>query len=217
MRGQHRLGPLHVRVAGQDHVGVGSQRPTNARCRSDKPPIDLVDRLADPQSQVGRDLIVAAAGGVQLAADVAEAIDQGLFDVHVDVFQFGAERESPLLNFPADFAQRLFNLPAFIGREQANLGQHLGMSREPSMSCAYKRRSKLTLSVNSSTRRSVATSKTPPQAFCTSRPSKIIDDAVKINNLLSLTDLRRFVNEAEGVPWRAPRVAWWASAGSPIL
>ena len=52
-----------------------------------------VDRVADPEPQVGRDLVVAAAAGVELAADIAEAVDQRPLDVHVDVFQLLAELE----------------------------------------------------------------------------------------------------------------------------
>ncbi len=77
MRGQDRLGTLQVGIAGQDHVGIGiaaaDQRPLHVR----QPLINFVNRLADPKPQVGRDLIVAAAGRVQFAADVAEAIDRG--------------------------------------------------------------------------------------------------------------------------------------------
>ena len=38
-----------------------------------------------------------------------------------------AEREAALLNFLADLAQGLLNLAAFVGGEQADLGQHLGV------------------------------------------------------------------------------------------
>ena len=61
-----------------------------------------VDLVADPQPQVGRDLVVAAAAGVQLAADVADPVDQGPLDVHVDVFQVLAELELAGGDFPAD-------------------------------------------------------------------------------------------------------------------
>ena len=104
-----------------------SARPTKARCKSTKPRVDPIDRVADPQPQVGRDLVVAAAGGVQLAADVAEPVDQRPLDVHVDVFQLDVELEASLLNFLADLAQRLLNLLAFVGGEQADFGEHLGM------------------------------------------------------------------------------------------
>ena len=129
MRGQDRLGTLHMGIAGQDHVGIGIAAADQRPLHVGQPLINFVNRLADPKPKVGRDLIVATPGRMQLAADVAKAIDEGLLDVHVDVFQFRAEREAALLNFPAYLAQGLFNDLAFVGREQANLGQHLGVGR----------------------------------------------------------------------------------------
>ena len=127
VRGQHRLGPLRMGIAGQDHVQVAVAAAHEGPLQVDQPLVDLVDRLADPEPQVGRDLIVAAAAGMELAAGVAEPVDQGPLDVHVDIFQFGREREAVLLNFLADLAQGLLNLAAFVVAEQADLGQHLGM------------------------------------------------------------------------------------------
>ena len=70
-----------------------SARSTNARCTCCQQRVDGVDGIADEQLQIGGDLVVAAAAGVQLAADVAQPLDQGRLDVHVDVFELGAERE----------------------------------------------------------------------------------------------------------------------------
>ena len=125
--GQHRLGPLHVGVAGQDHVGVGVATAHERPLQGQPAGVDLVDRLADPEPQIGGHLVVAAAGRVQLAAHVADAVDQRPLDVHVDVFQFDAEREAALLDFLADLAQGLLNLQALVGRNQPDLGQHLGV------------------------------------------------------------------------------------------
>jgi hypothetical protein len=66
---------------------------------------------------------------MQLTAHVADAVDESLFHVHVDVFEFRAEGKAPLLNFPAYLAQGLFNGTAFIDCKQANLCQHLGVGR----------------------------------------------------------------------------------------
>ena len=44
------------------------------------------------------------------------AVGKGLLDVHVDVFQFRAEREAVLLNFLAYLAQGLLNLPSIRQR-----------------------------------------------------------------------------------------------------
>ena len=76
------------------HAGVRSARPTNARCSSRSSWRDVVDFVADPEPQVGRNLVVAAAAGVELAADVADPLDQRPLDVHVDVFQLLAELEA---------------------------------------------------------------------------------------------------------------------------
>ncbi len=92
-----------------------------------QPRVDAVDRLADPQPQIGRDLVIAAAGRVQLAPHLAEPLDECPFDVHVNVFELDVELEAALLNFAADVAQGLLNSPAFVVGEQADVGQHLGM------------------------------------------------------------------------------------------
>ena len=197
MRGQDRLGTLHVGIAGQDHVGIGiapaDQRPLHVG----QPLINFVNRLADPQPKVGRDLIVATPGRVQLAADVAEAIRQGLLDVHVDVFQFRAEREASLLNFPAYLAQGLLNLPAFIGREQANFGQHLGVGRRTldvlRKQTAIEAHAFGEL-LNTAIGRHVKN--TAPCLLRQIKPRTSNLDPDKIDNLLSLNDLRRIVNEA---------------------
>ena len=63
-----------------------------------------VDLVADPEPQVGRDLVVAAAAGVELAADVADAVDERPLDVHVDVFQLLAELEAAGGDFAGRFA-----------------------------------------------------------------------------------------------------------------
>ena len=42
---------------------------------------------SQPEAEVGGDLIVAAAGGVELSTDRADALGQGVLDVHVDIFE----------------------------------------------------------------------------------------------------------------------------------
>jgi len=68
VRKQHRLGALHVSVAGHDQPEIrlraGQQRALQ--------PFDFFQQgqgvLHEPQAEVGGDLVVAAAPGVQLAA-----------------------------------------------------------------------------------------------------------------------------------------------------
>ena len=89
--------------------------------------VDDVDGDRDPQLHVGDDLIVAAAAGVQLAADVAEPFDQGLLDVRVDVFELDGEGEFAAFDLAADLVESGDDLLGFVGGEQADLGQHAGV------------------------------------------------------------------------------------------
>ena len=125
--GQHRLGPLQVRVARQDHAGVAVAAADERPLHVGEQAVGAVDRVADPQPQVGRHLVVAAAAGVQLAADVAEPVDEGPLDVHVDVFQLLAEDERAGGDLGADLLQAGDDLVGLVGGEHADRGQHPGV------------------------------------------------------------------------------------------
>ncbi len=104
-----------------------SARPTNARCSSLQLAPHVVDLVADPQPQVGRNLVVAAAAGVELAAHVADPLDQRPLDVHVNVFELLAEGEFA----GGDLVENLFQaghdlVPLVVG-EDAHLGEHQGV------------------------------------------------------------------------------------------
>ena len=127
MGGQHGLGPLQVGVGGQDDAGVGVGP-------ADECPLDEfqagrhgVDFVADPEADVVRDLVVAAAAGVELAADVADPLDQRPLDVHVDVFQLLAELEAAGGDFVADLLQAGDDLVALVVGQDADLGEHVGV------------------------------------------------------------------------------------------
>ena len=127
MSGKHRLRTLHVRVAGQDDVGIAIAAADHRPLHVAQPRDNCVNRLADPETQIGRDLVVTAAGGMELASHIADTICEGLLHMHVDVFKLGAKREAVLLDFFAYLAQALFNLTRFVTGEKANFGEHLGM------------------------------------------------------------------------------------------
>jgi hypothetical protein len=94
-------------------------------------PIDAINRIANPQPGGCNHLIVSAPPGVQLAPNVTQAVDERLFDVHVDVFQFGAKREAILLDFVANLDQGGFYLLALVRGEQTHARQHPGVGDRP--------------------------------------------------------------------------------------
>ena len=55
---------------------------------------DLVDRVAHPEPEIGRHLVVARARRVQPPGGVADQLLQPRLDVHVDVFERAREGEA---------------------------------------------------------------------------------------------------------------------------
>ena len=81
----HRLRDLHVREAGQQRRGIGlglvEQRVAERVEQRDQ----LVDGVAHVEPQVGGDLVVARAAGVQLAGERADVFVQQALDERVEV------------------------------------------------------------------------------------------------------------------------------------
>ena len=86
MRNQNRLGTLHVSVAGHHRIAGGASLldqcigPHDERIKSER------NLLAHIEAQVGGNLLVAAAPGMQLEAKRADALDQLEFDKMMNVF-----------------------------------------------------------------------------------------------------------------------------------
>ena len=55
--------------------------------------IDRVDRVAHPEPEIGRNLIVARARRVQPSRRLADQLGQPAFHVHMDVFERALEGE----------------------------------------------------------------------------------------------------------------------------
>jgi hypothetical protein len=64
---------------------------------------------------------------MELAADVADPVDQRSLDVHVDVFKFLLEREVAGGDLLANRFEARDDLVAFVGREHPRLGEHAGV------------------------------------------------------------------------------------------
>jgi hypothetical protein len=196
MRGQYRLGSLGVRIARQDHIGIGIAATDERFLRIGQTLINFVNRFANPKPKVSRDLIVATPSSMQLATYVAEAIDEGLLNMHVDVFQFCAEWEAALLNLMAYVAQGLLNCPAFIGSNEADFGQHLCVS-DRSLDILPKQTAIEAHTFGELLHATIGryVKNSAPSFLRQRNPRTFNQDASKINNLVSLNDLRRIVNE----------------------
>ena len=86
----HRVGGVLGGAVGQGAHHVGDLR------------VEPVDRVAHPEAEIGGDLVVAAARGVQALAGLADALGQPRLDVHVDVFEVVDEREAAGLDLGGD-------------------------------------------------------------------------------------------------------------------
>ena len=88
---------------------------------------DAVDLVAQPQAQVGRHLVVAAAAGVQLFSRVADQRGQPRFDVQVHVFECQLPVEAAGVDVGADLRQPAPDVGQVGRADDALRGQHLGM------------------------------------------------------------------------------------------
>ena len=55
--------------------------------------VEMVDRVADIKLEVGRDLVIPRAGGVQSAGRRADQVGKPRFHIHVDVFEVATKLE----------------------------------------------------------------------------------------------------------------------------
>ncbi len=123
----HRLGGLQVGEAGHDGVGFGLGETQQTLLQTSDFAEDHVDFVAQPEADVGGDLVVAAASGVQLLADDADAVGQARLDVHVHVFQVHAPVEGAGLDLALDVLQVGDDLVALGIGQHAGLGEHGGV------------------------------------------------------------------------------------------
>lgn len=127
MRCEHRLRSLKVRVT-RDHqivmpLGIGEK----CSLHFEQPQIDDIDRRARPELDVGDDLVIAAAPGVQLATDIAEPFDECLLDVRMDVLELHRVLEFAAFDLALDFGQGGDDQVGLIARQQADVGEHARM------------------------------------------------------------------------------------------
>ena len=127
MGDQHRLGPLQMGIAGHHRAEISPGQPDKGAPHAGQQLHQSLGLLPQIQAQVKIDLIVSAAGSVQSGAGRANPVHQGLFDIHMNIFQLRPEDKDALLDLLLDFSQALADLFAFLGRDQPLPDQHLCM------------------------------------------------------------------------------------------
>ncbi len=123
----HRLGGLQVGEAGHDHLGVLLGLRQQALLQAGDLFDDHVDLVAQPQADVGGDLVVAATPGVQLLAGDADAVGQARLDVHVHVFQIDAPVELAGFDLALDLGEAVDDRVALGDAQHAGLFEHGGV------------------------------------------------------------------------------------------
>ena len=102
MAERHRLGDLQMRVAWHHRGGFCLGAVDQRLLQVAHFLIEAVDRAAQPQPQICRDLIIARPRGMEAPRRRPDQVGQPRFDIHVNVFVFGAEYKAAAFNFRPD-------------------------------------------------------------------------------------------------------------------
>jgi hypothetical protein len=131
VREPYGLGALEVGVAGCNRVDVLLRLAQQAEA-------ELVDRVDDPparrqrvEAQVGRDLVVAAARGVQLLARLTDLLGELDLEVHMDVLEGGVEIDRALAELLLDDLQGGDDLVGLLDRDDPLAREHAGVGDGP--------------------------------------------------------------------------------------
>jgi hypothetical protein len=122
---QHRLRALQVRVEGHDRVAVLRGEVDQRGLHFAHARLQRGRRLHQVQTQVGRDLVVAAARGVQALSVLADQLGQAALDGHVDVLVLRTRDEGALVELARDLAQARDDAAHGLGRQDAGVTEHL--------------------------------------------------------------------------------------------
>ena len=93
MAERHRLRALQVREAGHHGRGMHQRLLRQRLLIVAEQAMDVVDAVAHPEPEVGRDLIVARARGVQPPGRRANQLGEPALDIHVNVLKLALELE----------------------------------------------------------------------------------------------------------------------------
>ena len=121
------LRPLQVGVAGHDGLGVLRRHVAEGFGEGFDLGGDFPHLVAEVQADVEGDLVVAAAGGVEALAGVAQAFGQLRLDEHVDVLRLHIKGKGAAVQVGEDPRQAGDDLFRLGGVDDAGLSQHGGV------------------------------------------------------------------------------------------
>ena len=98
----HRLGDLQMSVAGHHRAGFSLGAVDQRLLQVAHRRVEAVDRAAQPQPQIGRDLVIARPRGMEAPRRRPDQLGEPRFDIHVNVFEFGAEHEAAAFDLRPD-------------------------------------------------------------------------------------------------------------------
>ena len=108
-----------------------------------------VYRITNPEPEIGCDLIVARARGMQPSCSITDHISQACLDIHMDVFEIGAKIECTGIDFSSDVFEPSTNCGYIFAGQDAGITQHASMRDGSGDVLSIKRLVKADGSINS--------------------------------------------------------------------
>jgi hypothetical protein len=127
MRQRNRLRALQMGIPRHGGVEVAPRDPNQGCAQDPDQFIDVLDFVAQIETQVERDLVVARTRGVELAPGLPDFRDQASLDREVDVFVGGDKAKLPGFDLLLDLAKTALHRAPLGGADQADARQHAGM------------------------------------------------------------------------------------------
>ena len=135
---EYRLGTLQVRVARHREVRVRGRRLRQCIGQVEHAAHQGEDRALRPEPQVGRNLVVAGATGVELAGDRADELAQPSLDAGVDILIGDGQREVAIFDLGEDLPEPALEGCRVLGADDPLLAEHAGVGDRAANVFAYQ-------------------------------------------------------------------------------
>ena len=123
----HRLGDLQMREARHDGIGFGLGKIQQGVLQAPDQQADAIKFVAQIQSDIGSDLVIAGAACVQLLADFSDPLCQPCLNVHVHIFELHRPLELAAHYFREYFVKAIDDEVTLRVGKDADFGEHGGV------------------------------------------------------------------------------------------